>query len=164
MKSNFRFTSLTVTPSNVITSNVKTSKWRKRRRNLVPAAFFVRVRTRDNLNGINVTDGWELNGTTSVPKSVLRWFVDKKKNSGLYHRHLVNGMDVIILTSLEETNVHCYLSLEYLRNWWHKQAFTKLDNGNVSKNCRNRSFVILIKTWLKYVLKVEVIGDYILSP
>ena len=24
-----------------------------------------------------------------------------------------------ILTSLYETNVHCYLSMEYLRNWWH---------------------------------------------
>ena len=42
-----------------------------------------------------------------------------KRSSGLYHRHLVNGMDVTILTSLDETNVHCYLSIEYLRNWWH---------------------------------------------
>ena len=40
-----------------------------------------------------------------------------KRSSGLYHRHLVNRMDVTILTSLDEANVHCYLSMEYLRNW-----------------------------------------------
>ena len=28
-------------------------------------------------------------------------------------------MDVTIQTSLNETNVHCYLSMKYLRNWWH---------------------------------------------
>ena len=31
--------------------------------------------------------------------------------------NVVNGMVVTILTSLNETNVHCYLSMEYLRNW-----------------------------------------------
>ena len=30
--------------------------------------------------------------------------------------NVVNGMDVTILTSLNETNFHCYLSMEYLRN------------------------------------------------
>ena len=29
----------------------------------------------------------------------------RKKSSGLYHRHLVNGMDAIIPTSLNETKV-----------------------------------------------------------
>ena len=33
--------------------------------------------------------------------------------------HLCTGMDATILTSPNETNVHCYLSMEYLRNWWH---------------------------------------------
>ena len=61
---------------------------------------------------MHITDGmlW-MNGTTSVPKSVLRY---TERSSGLYHRHLVHGMDVTILTSLIETNFHCYLSMEYL--------------------------------------------------
>ena len=42
---------------------------------------------------------------------------ERKRSSGLYQRHLVNEMDATILTSLNETNVHCYLSMKYLRNW-----------------------------------------------
>ena len=46
--------------------------------------------------------------------SILGW---GHKEQFKENRHLVNGMDVTILTSLNETNVHCYLSMEYLRNW-----------------------------------------------
>ena len=42
----------------------------------------------------------------------------------IYVTEGVNGMDVTILTSFNETNVHCYLSMEYLRNWWHLVVFS----------------------------------------
>ena len=70
-----------------------------------------------------------MNGTTSMPKSVLRYSVDKVRQVSesevcysdvSFVQNLkfpINGIDVTILTSLNETNAHCYLSMEYLRNW-----------------------------------------------
>ena len=57
-------------------------------------------------NCLDLCNGWKvwLNGTTSVLKSVPC---------------LVLNTDTNISLTLSNTNVHCYLSMKYLRNWWH---------------------------------------------
>ena len=84
---------------------------------------------RDN-GYINVMDGMIcMNGTTNVPKSILHYSVDKVRQESQFEvwcstTSLVQK--VTILTSLNETNVHCYLSMEYLRNWWHKYHWVNI--------------------------------------